>query len=95
MAHAKETEKDSSSQDPVYSLRYRGVAMAVFANETKVEGRTITFHKVSLHRYYKEGDEWKVSNGYSRDDLPIVRLLMLKAYEWVLAAEAKRKETDD
>ncbi len=95
MAQSKESEMSSSSQKPIHSLRYRGVSAAIFANETKIDGRTVIYHKVALQRYYKDGDEWKVSNGFSRDDLPVAMLLLQQVYEWILSTEAKRGKDAD
>ena len=77
-----------ASVKPVKVFRSRGVSASVFANHAKSDGRDITFHKVSLQRTYKDGDEWKTTTSFGRDDLPVARLLLDRAWEFILDAEA-------
>ena len=77
-----------STTKPVKVFRSRGISASIFANPAKSDGRDITFHKVSLQRTYKDGDEWKTTTSFSRDDLPIARLLLDRAWEFILEAEA-------
>lgn len=72
---------------PVETFRLRGVSASVFENQSE-DGKT-TFHKVSLQRAYRQGDEWKNTQSLGRDDLPIAAMLLHKAWEYVLQAEAK------
>ena len=73
---------------PVKVFRSRGVSASVFANHAKSDGRDITFHKVSLQRTWKDGDEWKTTTSFGRDDLPVARLLLDRAWEFILDAES-------
>ena len=77
-----------ATQKPVKVFRSRGVSASIFANHAKSDGRDITFHKVSLQRTYKDGDEWKTTTSFGRDDLPVARLLLDRAWEFILDAEA-------
>lgn len=79
-----------SSTKPVKVFRVRGLSAAIFANHAKVEGRDVTFHKVSVQRTYKDGDEFKTTTSFSRDDLPTVRLLIDRAWQFILDTEASR-----
>jgi hypothetical protein len=85
----KEAET-SASQKPVKVFRLRGVSASIFANHGKSDGRDITFHKVSIQRSYKDGDEWKQTTSFGRDDLPIVHLVLKRAWEFILDTEALR-----
>lgn len=93
VSQAKESDP-ASSQKPVKVIRLRGVSASVFANHGKSEGRDITFHKVSLQRSYKDGDEWKQTTSFGRDDLPVVSLVMKRAWEFILDTEASRGKED-
>ncbi len=75
---------------PVHSIRLRGISASIFENKTKVEERDVSFHKVSITRSYKDGDDWKSTTSFGRDDLPVVLLVLQRAYEWILDTEAKR-----
>ena len=83
-----------SAQKPIKSIRLRGVSASIFANKAKVEGREMTFHKVSVQRSYKDGDEWKTTTSFSRDDLPVVNIVLQRAWEFILDTEASRGKDD-
>ena len=72
---------------PVETFRLRGISASVFENHSE-DGKT--FHKVSLQRTYRQGDEWKNTQSLSRDDLPIAAMLLQKAWEYILQAEGKK-----
>ena len=73
---------------PVKVFRLRGIAASVFANQTQVDGQTVSYHKVTIQRTYRDGDEYKTTTSFSRDDLPIVSLLVSRAWEFVLDTES-------
>ena len=77
-----------ASLKPVKVFRLRGISASIFANQAKSEGHDITYHKVSLQRTYRDGDEWKTTTSFGRDDLPVARLLLDRAWEYILNAEA-------
>ena len=77
---------------PVKSFRLRGISASVFENTAKTKDREVTFHKVSLQRTYRDGDEWKNTTSFGRDDLPIARLLL---EQFILETEASRGKDDE
>ncbi|MEX1096243.1 MAG: hypothetical protein WED34_09355 [Planctomycetales bacterium] len=83
-----ESSTTKSAAKPVETFRLKGVSASVFENKSE-DGKT-TFHKVSLQRSYRQDDEWKTTQSLSRDDLPIAQLLLQKAWEFILEAEAKK-----
>lgn len=46
--------------------------------------RSGTRHIVSVVRLYRNGDVRKESTRFSRDDLPLVRLVLDHAHTWIL-----------
>jgi hypothetical protein len=80
---------------PVKVFRLRGISASVFANIAKTNGRSVPFHKVSIQRTYKDGDDFKTTTNFGRDDLAIVQLLAQRAWEFILDAEAKRGDEED
>lgn len=68
----------------------RGVSASVFENRSKSDGRDVTFHKVSVQRAYKEGDDWKHTSSFSRDDLPLLKKVVDQPWDYILDAEASR-----
>ncbi len=71
---------------PVQSWKLKGVHVAVFRNESEKDGSV--FFKTSIQRVYKDGDEFKTTSSLGRDDLQVARLLLERAWEWILEAEA-------
>jgi len=77
-----------TSQKPVEVIRFRGISASIFRNTAKSGDRNVTFHKVSLQRTYKDGDDFKTTTSFSRDDLPIAQHVMQRAWEYILDAES-------
>jgi hypothetical protein len=94
MATSQAKPSEPAATKPVKTIRLRGVSASISANQGKSDGRDITFHKVSLKRSYKDGDEWKQTTSFSRDDLPIVNLVLKRAWEFILDTEAARGKED-
>lgn len=74
----------SNKNKPVRIFRLRGVKVAVFENKTGEQ----TYFKVSTQKIYKEGNDWKTTTSLGRDDLPVAQLLLGRAWEFILEAEA-------
>ena len=88
-------ESSTATSKPVKVFRLLGVSASVFANRP-FKGSNVPFYKVSLQRTYKDGDEFKTTTSFSRDDLPIANLLIQKAWEFILESEMKgRKAASD
>lgn len=77
---------DSHSKKPVNSFRLRGITATVFENISD-DGKP--FYKVTLQRSFKQNNEWKSTNSFGRDDLPILSLLTKQAWEFILNTESK------
>ena len=41
-------------------------------------------HTVAVTRLFRNGDVWKESARFGRDDIPLVRLVLDKAHTWIL-----------
>jgi len=69
---AKETK-------PVHEIRLGAIKAAIWQNDTTSGVR----HNVTLCRLYKDGDEWKRTDGFGRDDLPLVAKVVDLAHSWI------------
>lgn len=67
------------AQAPVYKVRLGRITASVWANEGS-KGR---FHNVTLVRSYKDGDEWKESTSFGRDDLLLVGKAVDQCHTWI------------
>ena len=74
---------------PVKEFRARNLSLAIWQNEGTRDGRPITLHSITLNKRYQDQDsgEWKDSSSFFPDDLPRLRLLLDKAYEYILLRE--------
>lgn len=66
-------------QQPVHEIRLGAVKAAIWENETSVGIR----HNVTVSRLYKEGDEWRNTDSFGRDDLPLVAKVVDQAHSWI------------
>jgi hypothetical protein len=64
---------------PVHEIRLGRIRAAIWANDTQVGTR----HNVTLSRIYKDGEQWKDSTSFGRDDLPIVAKVVDQAHTWI------------
>ena len=58
----------------------KGVAERLGADDVL---RGIFRHTVSLHRLYRNGDHWKESSRFGRDDIPLMRHVLDAAHTWI------------
>lgn len=64
---------------PVHEVRLGKIKAAIWANETEVGLR----HNVTFSRLYKEGDEWRNSSSFGREDLPLLQKVADLAHTWI------------
>ena len=65
---------------PVHEVRIGLIKASVRRRRT----RSAVRHSVSVVRLYRDGDVWKESTRFGRDDLPVVRLVLDKVHTWIL-----------
>ena len=75
----------SKKSGPVHEVRFGRIRAAIWENETQNGTR----HNVTLSRLYKDGDEWKDSTSFGRDDLPLVAKVADLAHTWIFQAAAE------
>lgn len=66
-------------QQPVHEIRLGAVKAAIWENETSAGTR----HNVTISRLYKDGDEWRNTDSFGRDDLPLVAKVVDQAHSWI------------
>lgn len=66
---------------PVHEIRLGRIRAAIWENETQNGTR----HNVTVSRLYKDGDDWKDSTSFGRDDLPLVGKVCDRAHSWIFA----------
>ena len=69
----------SAKARPVHEVRMGRIKAAIWENDTQNGMR----HNVTVSRLYKDGDQWKDSNSFGRDDLPLVQKVVDQAHSWI------------
>lgn len=64
---------------PVHEIRLGAIKAAIWANDTQAGIR----HNVTFTRLYKDGEEWRSSDSFGRDDLPVVAKVADMAHTWI------------
>jgi hypothetical protein len=81
MAKKREAEKPK----PVQEIRLGKIKAAIWINETD-KG---VFYNFTLSRLYKDGEEWRNSLSFGRDDLLIASKALDRAHSWIIAMTQK------
>ena len=82
MANNQRTQQPRSNDakaKPVHEVRLGRIKAAIWANETDNGVR----HNVTITRLYKDGDEWKISTSFGREELPLVAKVADLAHSWI------------
>ena len=72
-------KQDAGKNRPVHEIRLGTIKAAIWANETENGVR----HNVTISRLYKDGEEWKRSESFGRDELPLVAKVADLAHSWI------------
>jgi hypothetical protein len=67
------------SKAPVHEIRVGRIRAAIWENETQ----NGSLHNVTLSRSYKDGDTWKSTPSFGRDDLLLVAKVADLAHTWI------------
>lgn len=74
---------------PVHEIRLGRIRAAVWENETQNGAR----HNVTVSRLYKDGDQWKDSTSFGREDLPVVCKVLDMAHTWIYEHPSSGKDS--
>lgn len=82
-----QTTHQRSDNQPVHKIRYGTLSASIW----RQEGDKGPMFNVSFQRSYKEGESWKTSTSFGRNDLLALGLMATRAFEWI-AAQAQPPE---
>lgn len=75
-----------------YEVRMGRIRAAIWENETSNGTR----FNVTVSRLYKDdSDNWKDSNSFGRDDLPIVAKVVDRCHTWIFAENGSAAVSSD
>lgn len=66
-------------EKPVHEVRLGAIKAAIWKNDTQNGVR----HNVTFARLYKDGDEWKSTDSFGRDDLLVLAKVADQAHSWI------------
>lgn len=75
-------------EKPVHEVRLGAIKAAIWKNDTQ---NGVRFN-VTFARLYKDGDEWKSTDSFGRDDLLVLAKVADKAHSWIF--EQSQEEED-
>jgi hypothetical protein len=77
------------SRKPIHVIRFGLIKVCIWQNQTRQGDR----HNVTVARLYRNGDVWKESTHFGRDDLPLLAKAVDLAHTWVFE-HAKEERSD-
>jgi hypothetical protein len=90
----KSTNIGSSGNAPEAKFRAGAVAATVWKNKGSIDGNKTEYRTVSFERSYKDkAGQWQTTNTLRINDLPKAKLVLNKAYEYLVLN--KEQDSDD
>jgi hypothetical protein len=77
----------NTKQTPIHEVRLGSIKAAVWKNETEVGVR----YNVTFSRLYKDGDDWKSTDSFGRDDLLALGKVADNAHSWIFEQAQENK----
>ena len=76
---AQRSNQSTTAKKPVEEIRQGRIKAVIWENETDSGIR----HNVTVARIYKDGEDWKESTSFGRDDLPLLQEVLHEAWKWI------------
>jgi len=67
------------AKQPTHEIRHGLIKVCICRKQTRSGLR----HTLTIVRLYRNGDVWKESTRFSRDDIPLMRLVLDEAHTWI------------
>jgi hypothetical protein len=78
----------TTKQKPANEVRLGFIKAAVWKNQTEAGVR----YNVTFSRIYKDGDDWKSTDSFGRDDLLLLGKVANEAHSWIFAQQNQEDE---
>ncbi len=78
----------TTRQKPTHEIRLGAIKAAIWENETTNGTR----FNVTISRLYKDGETWKRTESFGRDDLLVVAKVADQAHSWIIAQSQTKEE---
>lgn len=73
--------KQQPANKPAHEIRLSGIHATIWKNDTPQGPR----YNTTFERIYREGEEWKSSEAFGRDDLLTLGFVATEALRWIMA----------
>ena len=73
------THAMTTSQKPLHEIKVGRIRATVWPNENEQR----SWFTVTVTRSYRDGEVWKTTTSFNRDELPLVAKAAEMAYEWI------------
>ena len=73
---------------PIHEVRMGMIKVAVWKNDTPNGVR----YNATFNRIYRDGNEWKTTDSYGRDDLLVLAKVADQAHTWIHAQSMEDRE---
>jgi len=84
----KNREVINVENKPIKEFRAGSVRATLWENSRSKDDREFSVISVTIERRYQDGQgEWKATNSFSRNELPLVQLVAAKAFEFIAVTE--------
>ena len=80
----------TQKQKPTHEVRLGHIKAAVWKNET--EAGAVRYN-VTFSRIYKDGDNWKSTDSFGRDDLLLLGKVASEAHSWIFTQGQDEERT--
>lgn len=67
------------NKQPVHVIRFGMIKASIWHNQTRAGER----HNVTVMRLFRDGDTWRESSHFGRDDLPLLSKVVDLAHTWI------------
>ena len=71
----------TTKQKPIHEIKLGAIKAAIWQNESTNGIR----YNVTISRLYKDGDSWKSTDSFGRDDLLLLAKVADNAHSWIFA----------
>ena len=78
-------------EKPVHEVRLGAIKAAIWRNDTEKGVR----YNTTFSRLYKDGDEWKNTDSFGRDDLLVLAKVADQAHSWIHEQNQEEEKPDD
>lgn len=79
---------NNTKQRPAHEVRLGLIKAAIWKNQTS----TGIYYRVTMNRSYREGEQWKDSDSYGRDDLLTLAKVADQANSWIHQQNQSQEE---